>query len=375
MKRKIMYLGIVSLLILLLLTGCSTNNLANRVLSKENYDEITTKYAQDNANKDEVVYFTYAITNHILKDGLENVLNLEMTEEQKEIETYKNIYGKTINQLVEEGKTLMKANNMTVDKYKENLKNLSNSINNDYSTINNNIKTNSENTIDELKLDSLNYDVYISENGDMHVTEIWNIEIQDTNTLFKTFILDNSKYNGISNVKVCEIIPSGTKKEFKQINQEMYHVTKDCYYALVNSNGEFEIAWGVDTKNQIKTYEISYTVNNAILMYNDCAELYWQFIGKGFEIPIDYVSGQIHLPNKVKNLDNIRVWGHSKADGEVIRENRQLITFKAEDCMDKDYLEIRVAILETEMFDASIMKVNKNMLQEIIEQEISFLEQ
>lgn len=178
MKRKIMYLGIVSLLILLLLTGCSTNNLANRVLSKENYDEITTKYAQDNANKDEVVYFTYAITNHILKDGLENVLNLEMTEEQKEIETYKNIYGKTINQLVEEGKTLMKANNMTVDKYKENLKNLSNSINNDYSTINNNIKTNSENTIDELKLDSLNYDVYISENGDMHVTEIWNIEIQ-----------------------------------------------------------------------------------------------------------------------------------------------------------------------------------------------------
>ena len=75
------------------------------------------------------MYFAYATSNYIFKDGLANAFNMEMTEDQKETESYKNIYGKTINQLVQEGKNLMKENNMTVEKYKETLQNLSNSIN------------------------------------------------------------------------------------------------------------------------------------------------------------------------------------------------------------------------------------------------------
>lgn len=87
------------------------------------------QYAEENKESDNLEYFTYAISNYILKNGLTNAFNFEMTEEQKEEATYKNIYGKNINQLVKEGKELMKENNMTVDKYKEDLKDLSNSVN------------------------------------------------------------------------------------------------------------------------------------------------------------------------------------------------------------------------------------------------------
>lgn len=118
----------VGVVLLFVLTGCSSSNTANQTLSKDNYKEITEKYAEENKESDNLVYFTYAISNYMLKDGLANAFNFEMTEEQKDEATYKNIYGKTINQLVKECKELMKENNMTVDKYKENLKDLSNSI-------------------------------------------------------------------------------------------------------------------------------------------------------------------------------------------------------------------------------------------------------
>ena len=93
-----------------------------------------------------------------------------------------------------------------------------------------------------LNLNELNFYAKINDDGSMDVVETWNIEIEDTNTLFKTFELDNTKFSSIDNVKVKDVTAN---KEFNQIDEEMYHVTKDCYYGLVNSNGDFEIAWGV----------------------------------------------------------------------------------------------------------------------------------
>ena len=80
-----------------------------------------------------------------------------------------------------------------------------------------------------LYLNNLDFDVKINQDASMEVTETWNIEIEDTNTLFKTFKTDSSKYSGISNVTVSEI-KNGAEENFEQINQLMYHVTKNCYY-------------------------------------------------------------------------------------------------------------------------------------------------
>ncbi len=121
----------------------------------------------------------------------------------------------------------------------------------------------------DQELNELDFEAQINEDGSMDVTETWNIYISETNTLFKTFEKDKSKYSGITNVMVKEIT-SGQQKEFSQIDEEMYHVTKDCFYALDNSKGNFEIAWGVglDDDSATKVYQISYTVENAIAKYN-----------------------------------------------------------------------------------------------------------
>ena len=99
----------------------------------------------------------------------------------------------------------------------------------------------------DLKLNNLNFNVKILENGDMIVTETWDIDIEDTNTLYKTFKTDVNKYIDIKDVRVKEIT-NGTNKSFTKTSRLMYHVTKDYYYGLINSDGDFEIAWGVGLK-------------------------------------------------------------------------------------------------------------------------------
>ena len=94
-------------------------------------------------------------------------------------------------------------------------------------------------------MDNLNYDVKLNEDGTVDVVETWKIYVSDTNTLFKTFKLDNTKYGGITNVKVAEVLDTGETVDFTKTDKHAYHLQKGYYYGLETSSDEFEIAWGV----------------------------------------------------------------------------------------------------------------------------------
>lgn len=78
-------------------------------------------------------------------------------------------------------------------------------------------------------LNSIDYQVKMQTDGSMQVIETWDIDVKNTNTLFKTFNLDRYKYGSITNVEVRDL---KTGRAFDKIYEEMYHVTKDCYYSL-----------------------------------------------------------------------------------------------------------------------------------------------
>ena len=195
----------------------------------------------------------------------------------------------------------------------------------------------------DLELNNLNFYAQILENGDMEVTEIWDIDIKDTNTLFKTFKTDINKYTDITDVKVREIV-NGEYKNFSKTSIYMYHVTKDRYYGLINDDGDFEIAWGVglDNDSDRRVYEISYKVEDAIGKYTDYSQLYWQFVGEDFEIDAKKITGEIFLPNEVNNKEEIRVWGHTAGlNGEIYVADNNKIEFTIDDFKAGTYVEIR----------------------------------
>ena len=220
-----------------------------------------------------------------------------------------------------------------------------------------------------LELNELKFDAQINTDGSMDVTETWDIDISETNTLFKTFKIDNSKYSQITNVNVTEI--TSGEKYFTQIYEEMYHVTKDCYYALENSKGEFEVAWGVglDNSSDRRKYQISYTVQDAIAKYNDYSQLYWQFVGDNFEIDANKIIGNITLPQNANNKEDIKVWGHTKdLNGEIYVTELNKIEFTINNYSSGNYVEVR-ALIPNEMILFSNRAYNYDILNSVIEEE------
>ncbi len=227
-----------------------------------------------------------------------------------------------------------------------------------------------------LYLDKLDFQATIHSDGSMDVVETWDIDIRYTNTLYKTFKMDQDKFSEITNVQVKETT-DGETKNFTQINTEMYHVTKDCYYGLINSNGDFEIAWGVglDNSSDTRTYEISYTVKDAIAKYNDYAELYWQFIGENFEIDAKEVTGTITLPESANNMEEIKVWGHTEnLNGEIHVTSLNKIKFKIDYFDAGRYVEVR-SLFPTDMITNANRVYSTNRYDEVLEEETKWANQ
>lgn len=223
----------------------------------------------------------------------------------------------------------------------------------------------------DLYLNQLDFDAKINYDGSMDVVETWDIDVEETNTLYKTFKTDNTKYSGITNVQVLDIT-NGTQKSFKKINTLMYHVTKDCYYGMENDDGDFEIAWGVglDNSSATKKYKISYTVEDAISKYSDYAQLYWQFVGEDFEISSSKITGTITLPTEVKDKDEIKVWGHTEdLNGEIYAKGQNKIKFEVNNFRAGRYVEVRT-LFPTDMIISSARgDEDIPILDEVVEEE------
>ena len=229
----------------------------------------------------------------------------------------------------------------------------------------------SQNKVDAtLELNNLDFDVQINSDGSMDVTETWDIYVSDTNTLFKNFERDSSKYSNIIDVTVKEIT-NGKNKEFSQIYEEMYHVTKDCYYALNKTDGKFEIAWGVglDNSSDERVYQISYKVVDAIAKYNDYAEIYWQFVGSDFEIPADKVTGTILLPDNAENIQDILVWGHTEdLNGDINVTGLNEISFEISKYRGNCYIEVRSLFPKTMVGNLN-RTYNYDIYDEVLQEE------
>lgn len=225
------------------------------------------------------------------------------------------------------------------------------------------------------ELDNLTYNVQLNEDGSADITEKWEVYIYDTNTMFKTFDLDSSKFGEITNVKVKEISKSGKVSEFIQTDTYAYHVEKGYYYGLQTEDDVFEIAWGVSVESSAdRIYEISYTVKDAVKTYNDCSEFYWQFIGETNGIPADKVQGTIKLPKAVENKENIKVWAHGPLNGEIQIVDNETVSFEVNYLSEETMVETRIAVTEN-IFTTNENVLERYELENIIEEETAWADE
>ena len=225
-----------------------------------------------------------------------------------------------------------------------------------------------------LYLNSIDFNAQINSDGSMDVVETWNIDVSDTNTLYKTFKRDKSKYSSLKNINVKEITP-GNEKNFLETNKWAYHLQKGYFFGGINESNEYEIAWGVSIdSNTTRKYQISYTVVDAIKKYGDCSELYWQFIGNQFEVDAKKITGKITLPGVVENKEDIKVWGHTDfLNGEIYVTDNKTVEFNVNKYISNTYVEVRI-VMPNYLFPTISSTSSLDKIDEIVKEETKWAE-
>lgn len=223
---------------------------------------------------------------------------------------------------------------------------------------------NEENKYQYLK--NLDYNVTINEDGSANVTEIWDIYVKNTNTLFKSFN-KSSRYGEITEVSVKDLDRNIVMDDY---GSWVYHAPKDYFYAGSRySNSDFEIGWGVDMENSAgwRKFEVKYKITDVVTKYYDCTEFYWQFLAEGQNaVPAERVIGTITLPNAVSNIENLKVWAHGAVNGNIQRLDTKTASFNIENLSPGAMVEIRLVTPE-EICYGKIK--NYNHYNQILEEE------
>lgn len=222
-------------------------------------------------------------------------------------------------------------------------------------------------------MNQLDYDITLNADGSATIVETWDIYISHTNTLFRTFAKSN-KFGDIINVNVKDL---DTGKELTQIYREMYHVTTDCFYALDINPRQFEVAWGTGMENKIgtKRYKFSYTITDVVNDYKDCQEFYWKLLDESNQVPVNKVTGTIKMPNKVNDVDSLKVWGHGQLNGEIKIESKDRVDFSVDLLSKNKMLEVRIVTTEDQFVVDSKKEKNYRYLESIINEELRMVKQ
>lgn len=190
-------------------------------------------------------------------------------------------------------------------------------------------------------LNKLTFNAELTEHGDMTVVEDWDITLSDATSIYKSFKKDMSKYFGVGGFQVYEI------KDGQQIPLDKGYAGQEGYYQVIEKSDSTEVSWGTGTAGEKarKKYRLAYNVKNIITKYNDCAELYWQFLGDGFSIPAKKITGTISIPDKIDHKSQIKAWGHINSMTGTIRiKNKNTITFDVSHYSANQFFEVRLLL-------------------------------
>ena len=220
----------------------------------------------------------------------------------------------------------------------------------------------------DYEITKFNIETTINENGSADICEY----IEQTGT-YNGYIRDieygtNEKYNAKSftNLKVYDLTKDFNKgKEFTEVYKGK---NGDSFvYEKSATPNQVSLKMYNKTNSDKNGYVICYTLNDVVLVHNDVAEFYWNFIGEDFDDLLKNVTIKVNLKQKDETL---RVWAHGPLYGEVYpyHENISYGLAKIEYINPNTPTDVRMTFSLKNVPNAT-KKTYKDSLDEILKQE------
>ena len=187
-------------------------------------------------------------------------------------------------------------------------------------------------------------DSYILENGDLEIKELIVLngsfngyirELATSNSVLSHSNKIDFEHDAIYNASGIYDMKIGAKKvndvSFDTFNDEFEKLeigdsfssnSKKTVVTKYSNYDEYKMYYR--SNNESVAFLLDYKLDKAIVLHNDVAELYWQFIGNDFTDQINDLKIRIHLPSNDES-DSFKVWAHGDLTGEIKKENNKTV--------------------------------------------------
>ncbi|MCK5032983.1 MAG: DUF2207 domain-containing protein [Calditrichia bacterium] len=210
-------------------------------------------------------------------------------------------------------------------------------------------------------IDQINIDAIVLPDG--------NIEINETRTYTFKGKFSWAEYqlplDKLGEVKLFSLREGS--QNYYQSNDEL----PGSFY-IENKNNTFYVRWFYKAKNQTRTFVLKYLVTDAVIVYNDVAELYYKFIGEDNQKEIGFVNINIKLP-QYSLQDSVKIWAHGPLHG-LINFNNGNVELSVNPMPAEQYLEARIVFPPVWVPNAQ-NKVQTDILQDIVAEEKLWVEE
>lgn len=211
---------------------------------------------------------------------------------------------------------------------------------------------------------TLTYTFDGSYNG-VYITVPINLDDSTYNEVIKNKRINDNLYNGTGvTIEKLGTLVGNNITEFTK-NDNAVNGSKNVYTSTL-SGKIYTIKLFSPSNNETKKFGINYTIQNLCLRHNDTGELYYNFIGGAWEVPIKKLNIDIRLPN---NKQDIKIWGHGPANGESKIVSNQDANFKVSNVQKGQYVAARVIFDVDENIPSSTKSSGIYALDEISKEE------
>jgi len=195
-----------------------------------------------------------------------------------------------------------------------------------------------------------------------------NLSSYDNNSLYngRGLQLIDIKGKYVKNVSFDTFLDTG----FELFQESLYANNGDkLKYTVKNKINGYNYRLYYKANKEKVAFLITYLVKDVVVLHNDVAELYWNFITPNDYDDIRNVQVKVSLPDN-DLTDNFRIWLHGSLSGEIKKINNQEVLATYDYMEKEDLLDIRVTFDNNLITNkTNVKKDNNDALAKIIEVE------
>ncbi len=221
-------------------------------------------------------------------------------------------------------------------------------------------------------------------NGDLKVTELIVMDgtfngYEKTLEYGNSLVNDSSYIYDASGLELIDIKAKYVNKvSFEAMNDQDFEDFTEVSYATNGDKAKYTTNRGYygntyrlyyPAHNQKVAFLITYKLNRVVVMHQDFAELYWNFITPNGYDDINDVQIKVLLP-AADNSNYFRLWAHGDLSGEINKNASNDGVIATISYMDKNaVLDIRLTFDGDLITDKSNIKTSNETLEDILEVE------